>query len=167
MLPPTNPPSTPLDICVPSALGFVECPLGHTKFTGNILTAGANNFSAAIPDPYWALGFSSLGNSYPFQTNIEQAYFYTTLQVFPTDLPQLSSTKVQFNDAYATPSGLVQTKWTINFDHANKIITVSDLMTKLPSQSGFRACSEIYLNFWRLDSFSYVVPPQTILLPYT
>lgn len=160
------PPSTPLDICVPGALDFVECSTDNSKVTGSILVAGTTDFTGAINELYWALGFSSLGNQYPYQTNIEQAFFFTGLQVYPSDLPQLSATKVQFNDSYSTSSGLVQTMWTVNFDHANKKITVSDLMAKLPQQSAFRACSEILLNFWRLDSFSYAVPPATILLPY-
>ena len=154
-------------MCVPNGLGFIECPTEQSKLTGTVLAAGTYDFSGAIDQPFWALGFSSLGNAYPYATNIEQAYFYSSLQVYPSDLPQLSSTKVQFNDEYATPSGLVQTKWTINFNHASKLITVSDLMTKLPQQSGFRACVEILLGFWRLDAFSYPVAPATILLPYT
>jgi len=157
---------TPLDVCNPSPFAPTQCDTNHWKTTGTILTAGTVDFSGAINQPYWALGFSSLGNAYPYQTNIEQAYYFTSLQVYPSDLPQLSATKAQFNDEYSTPSGLVKTFWTIAFDPTNKKIMISDLMTQLPGQS-VKACTEILLAFWRLDSFAFNVPPQAILLPYS
>jgi hypothetical protein len=157
---------TPLDVCNPSPFAFTQCDTNHWKTTGTILTAGTVDFSGAIDQPYWALGFSSLGNAYPYQTNIEQAYYFTSLQTFPSDLPQLSATKVQFNDEYQTPSGLVKTFWTVAFDPTNKKITISDLMTQLPGQSP-KPCVEILLAFWRLDSFAFYVPPAVILLPYS
>lgn len=156
---------SPLDICPPNPLAFTPCDTNHWKTTGAILTAGTVDFSGAINQPYWALGFSSLGNAYPHQTNIEQAYYFTSLQTYPSDLPQLSATEVQFNDEYQTPSGLVKTFWTITFDSVNKKITVGNLMTQLPGQA-LKACTEILLAFWRLDSFAFPVPPAVILLPY-
>jgi hypothetical protein len=157
---------SPLDVCNPSPFVFAQCDTNHWKLTGTILTAGTVDFSGAINEPFWALGFSSLGNAYPNQTNIEQAYYFTSLQTFPSDLPQLSATEVQFNDEYQTPSGVVNTFWTIAFDSTNKKITVGNLMTQLPGQSP-RACPEILLAFWRLDSFAFSVPPTTIILPYS
>jgi hypothetical protein len=117
-------------------------------------------------EPFWALGFSSLGNQYPYAVNIEQAFFFTNLQVYPSDLPQIDSVTVQFSDEYATPSGLVQTMWTIAFNHSAKTITVGNLMTKLPQGGGFRASTEILLSFFKFNVFSYAVSPATIILPY-
>lgn len=156
---------TPIDLCPINALGFVECPTGNSKITGNILVAQTYDFSGSINEPFWALGFSSLGNQYPYAVNIEQAFFFTNLQVYPSDLPQLSATEVQFNDEYATPDGLVQTMWTVVFNHSAKIVTVGNLMTKLPGGS-FRASTEILLAFYKVNVFNYSVAPATILLPY-
>lgn len=155
-----------LDICRTNALGFVECPTNTSKLTGNVLIAQTYDFSPAVTEPFWALGFSSLGNQYPYAVNIQQAFFYNNLQVYPSDLPQLNATTVQFGDSYKTPSGIVQTKWTIKFDHVAKTITVGNLMTKLPQSSSYRACSEILLSFWKANVFNYSVSPETILLPY-
>lgn len=155
-----------LNICPISPLGFVECSTDDYALRGTILVAQTYDFTAAITEPYWALGFSSLGNSYPNLTNIEQAFYYNNLQVYPSDLPILNSTTVQFSDEYQTPTGLVKTRWQISFDPTNKLITIGNLLTKLPQDNAFRSCTEILLAFWKCNAFSFAVPPATILLPY-
>lgn len=155
-----------LDVCPISPLGFTECSTDNYQITGNVLVAQIYDFTAAITEPYWALGFSSLGNAYPNSVVVEQAFYFDNTQVYPSDLPLISATKVQFSDEYQTPSGLVQTTWTVTINHASKTITIGDLMTKLPQESAFRACTEILLAFYKMNAFNYPVAPTMIALPY-
>lgn len=155
-----------LDVCPINALGFTECSTDTYQINGTILVAQTYDFTAAITEPYWALGFSSLGNAYPNSVLVEQAFYFDGMKVYPSNLPLLSSTKVQFSDEYQTPSGLVQTMWTITINHAAKTFIVGDLMTKLPQETSFRACTEILLAFYKLNAFNYPVAPTMIALPY-
>ena len=155
-----------LDICPTNALGFIECPSGTNFLTGSVLIAQTYDFSAAISEPYWALAFGSLGNAYPNVVTIEEALFYASLQVYPTNLPTVNSTTAQFSDQYQTPSGLVQTQWQVAFDHSAKTITVQNLMTKLPQSSSFQRCTEILLAYWKMTALNYASPPSQITLPF-
>lgn len=156
--------STGLNICVPNGLGFIECPTNETTITGNILSGQAYDFTPAVTGSFWALGFSFLGNSYPFAINFQQAFLFSTLQLY--NCTQINANTVQFTDSYETPNGLVQTQFQVILDHAAKKVYVQNLFTKLPQQSGFRACSEILLNYWEIRLFNYNESPIVIKLPY-
>lgn len=155
-----------IDICPISVLGFIECPTDNYQISGDTLIAQTYDFTSAINNPYWTLGFASLGNAYPYAVNVQQALFLNSLQVYPTNLPQIDAVTAQFFDQYETTSGLVQTKWQIAFNHAAKTIAIQNLFTKLPQMSSYRACSEILLSYWKMNIFTYAQPPSSITLPY-
>lgn len=155
-----------LDICPINALEFQECATNETTISGSVISGQAYDFSASATEPFWALGYAFLGNGYPNIVNMQQAFLYSTLQLYPPTITVINSNTVQFNDFYNTPSGYVQTQWQVALDHTDKKIIVQNLMTKLPQQSAFRACSEILVNYWKTTLFIYSEPPTTIFLPF-
>jgi len=155
-----------LDVCPIPVLGFRECPSNETTVSGTILSGQVYDFSAAAITSFWALGFAFLGNGYPNVVNMQQAFLYSTLQLYPPNLTVINSNTVQFTDYYNTPSGYVQTQWQVVLDHTAKKIYIQNLMTKLPQQTAFRACSEIFVNYWAAKFFTYTEPPNTIYLPF-
>jgi len=158
--------NTGLDICPIGFLGFGECASNETTIYGSIISGQAYDFSASATEPFWALGYAFLGNGYPHLVNMQQAFLYSTLQLYPPTITVINSNTVQFKDFYNTSSGYVQTQWEVCLDHANKKVIVQNLMTKLPQQLSFRACSEILVNYWKATLFIYSEAPTTIFLPF-
>lgn len=153
--------------------------------SGVVLSAQTWNFAPVITEPSWALGFEMLGLQYdqlklnqrdeyfqgvqapstPPAINAQQALFFTSLRTY--NCTSLNSTTAQFTDAYATPTGIVQTKFTAQFDLVGKKVTVSNLMTKLPQSGSFRACNEILTSAFRAFVLQFQQAPSQVDIPYT
>jgi hypothetical protein len=173
-----------LNLCPIPVLGYRECDTSIYSFEGAILSGKTWDFTPAINQPYWALGFEFLGRQYaqlglgktnnyfdgvsaptnPPAINAQQALFFQTLQLY--NCTAVNSTTAQMTDSYNTPSGIVQTEFQVAFNISAKTITIQNLMTKLPQQSSFRACNEVLLSQWKAFLIQFAVVPGSISIPY-
>lgn len=153
-----------LDVCPIPLLGFQDCPTDNYSVTGKALWGQVIDFTPSVVQPYWALGFEFMTNAYPNKVYVEQAFYFSSLQLYRCS--QVDTVTAQMNDSYLTSEGLVQTAFQIKFDQPNKKIYIQNLTTQLPQQSAPRGCAEILTRFWRATVFNFAALPGAITLPY-
>lgn len=124
------------------------------------------DFSSIIQGNYFALGYAFLGKAYPHKLNWQQAFFFQTLMVYPSNVDMVSADVVQFQDQYDTPEGMIYNQWQVIFDVADKLLTVQPLLTKQPGFTEYVPTPEIPVAFFKATLFTFDSYPTQTQMPF-